>query len=114
MIRDDYNEQLEVLRNKLNEIDHELISLLIKRFSITDEVGTLKSRFDKPIFESNRERHIKDRIKMLVSEAEQAQISGTEPANGTQPANDLSKLNAESIIKIYECIFEESKKRQIQ
>ncbi len=108
MIRDDYNEQLEALRNKLNEIDHELISLLIKRFSITDEVGTLKSRFDKPIFASNRERHIKDRIKMIVSEAERAQI------NGTQPANDLSKLNADSIIKIYECIFEESKKRQIR
>lgn len=108
MIRDDYNEQLEVLRNKLNEIDHDLISLLIKRFSITDEVGTLKSRFDKPIFESNRERHIKDRIKMIVSEADQAQI------NGTQPEIDLSNQNVDSITKIYECIFEESKKRQIR
>lgn len=108
MIRDEYNEQLEVLRNKLNEIDHELISLLIKRFSITDEVGTLKSRFDKPIFEASREQNIKERIKAIVFGSDQVLV------NGAQPENELKILNVDTIINVYETIFEESKKRQIR
>ncbi|AXH13910.1 chorismate mutase / prephenate dehydratase [Malaciobacter mytili LMG 24559] len=56
---------LKELRNKLDNIDNELLELLNKRMDIVHEVGVLKAHSGGSIYRPEREREIIDRLELL-------------------------------------------------
>lgn len=87
-----YSSEIEKLRFELNQIDHDIVSLLEKRFKITDEVGNIKSKLEMPIFQPDREREILQRILEQIENPEfESEILG-----------------------VYEEIMRQSKKQQIR
>ncbi len=56
---------LKELRNKLDNIDNELLELLNKRMDIVHEVGVLKAHSGGSIYRPEREREIIDRLEFL-------------------------------------------------
>ncbi len=56
---------LKELRNKLDNIDNELLKLLNKRMDIVHEVGVLKAHSGGSIYRPEREREIIDRLELL-------------------------------------------------
>lgn len=84
------NDFLNVKRVQIDEIDTKLVTLLLKRFEITDEIGRYKLKNKLPILNKSRERELLESIK--------AQLR--------------NKIDTESIIEIYKEILKQSKKRQ--
>jgi chorismate mutase/prephenate dehydratase len=54
---------LEDLRNRIDEIDNQLVELLNERARVVVEIGKLKNRSDKPIYAPDREKQVLDKIK---------------------------------------------------
>ncbi len=82
---------IEKLRVELNGIDQELVALLEKRFTITEEIGKIKKEHNIEIEDLKREKEIFDRIKNWVE----------------------NPCHHESIKKIYQALMVESKARQL-
>jgi len=57
------NEKIQKLRQKIDEVDDQIIALLTKRFKLTDEVGDVKKKIKGTITHPNREVFIYDKIK---------------------------------------------------
>ncbi|WP_343089399.1 chorismate mutase, partial [Methanocalculus natronophilus] len=57
------NEKIQKLRQKIDEVDDQIIALLTKRFKLTDEVGDVKKKIKGTITHPNREAFIYDKIK---------------------------------------------------
>jgi len=53
---------LEELRKKIDELDHQLVKLLNERARVVVEIGTLKTRTDKPVYSPDREKDVLARI----------------------------------------------------
>jgi chorismate mutase/prephenate dehydratase len=53
---------LEKLRNRINELDHQLVKLLNERARVVIEIGKLKNKTDKPVYAPDREKEIFARI----------------------------------------------------
>ena len=53
---------LENLRNKIDEIDYQLVKLLNERARVVVEIGKLKSKTDKPIYAPEREKQVFTKI----------------------------------------------------
>lgn len=51
-------EKLNILRNKIDRIDQDLLILLSKRLDLVSQVGEIKSRFGLFIYDSDREETI--------------------------------------------------------
>jgi chorismate mutase / prephenate dehydratase len=49
---------LEELRNKIDEIDHQLVRLLNERARVVVEIGKLKTKTDKPVYAPEREKAV--------------------------------------------------------
>ena len=49
---------LKELRNKINEIDEELLSLYLKRMDISKQIGQYKKEHNLPIYDSKREEEL--------------------------------------------------------
>jgi chorismate mutase/prephenate dehydratase len=49
---------LEDLRNKIDEIDHQLVKLLNERARVVVEIGKLKNKTDKPVYAPEREKEV--------------------------------------------------------
>ncbi len=49
---------LEELRNKIDEIDHQLVRLLNERARVVVEIGKLKTKTDKPVYAPEREKEV--------------------------------------------------------
>lgn len=58
-----YESEIQELRKKLDTIDDEIVGLLIKRFSITSQVGKLKTAHNMEIEDHLREAVILNKIK---------------------------------------------------
>jgi len=69
----DFESNLALLRQDIDEIDSQLVELLAKRLAVTTKVGQLKSRYGVPIFAPERE------AKLLAKRREQAAVSGVSP-----------------------------------
>ncbi len=54
---------LEELRNRIDEIDSQLVELLNERSRVVVEVGKLKNKSDRPIYAPDREKQVLDKIK---------------------------------------------------
>jgi len=57
---------LEVSRNKIDEIDNEIVSLIIKRTSLAEDIARSKITLNKDLFDSSRENAINDKITNLL------------------------------------------------
>jgi chorismate mutase len=86
----DSNKKINNLRKEIDKIDQKLMILLLKRFSITREIGQIKASNRIDIDDSDRE----NQIIMYLS---------------TKANSDLKK---EDISDIFELIFNISKKNQ--
>jgi len=83
------NEQILEYREKINQIDEELLTLLEKRMNLSIKIGKIKRESKIPIENKQREKEILDKLK------------------------EKSDLNKELIEGVYQQIFKESKKIQI-
>ena len=54
---------IEELRNKIDDIDHQLVKLLNERARVVVEIGKLKNITDKPIYAPDREKEVLEKIK---------------------------------------------------
>jgi len=53
---------LEELRNRIDELDHQLVQLLNERARVVVEIGKLKSKTGKPVYAPDREKEVFARI----------------------------------------------------
>ena len=97
---DNYSNELLQLRQQLDLIDQEIITLLLRRFEITDEVGVLKAYNKKTIEDPVREAEILEKIKLKII------------AGGQCEGNDHSDMLALHICEIYKSIMHQSKLKQ--
>ena len=61
-------QELEALREKIDEIDSEIISLMQKRISIAQDIASVKKANNLPIHIPEREKAVIDKIRALASE----------------------------------------------
>jgi len=57
---------LEELRNRIDELDSELVKLLNERARVVVEIGKLKSKTGGPIYAPDREKEILERIALSL------------------------------------------------
>ena len=69
----DFEKKLTNLRNEIDDIDTQLVSLFAKRLVVTSKVGALKSAEGRPIFSPEREES------MINNRRNQAQQAGLDP-----------------------------------
>jgi len=55
-------EKINVLRNKIDSLDEQMLDLLIQRFSVSKEIGGIKASGGINIGDPNREQEIIDRL----------------------------------------------------
>jgi chorismate mutase/prephenate dehydrogenase len=65
----DFNIKLTQLRDEIDDIDSELVTLLQRRLNVTRKVGQLKSAVGKPIFDAEREASLFTKRRLQASEA---------------------------------------------
>lgn len=51
-------DDINKIRNSIDLIDKEIMSLLDKRFSLTGKIGDIKKSSEKPVLDTNREEVI--------------------------------------------------------
>ena len=78
------------LRQQIDKLDEEIISLLKKRMGVSREVGKLKERLDIPVEDKTRENEIIDRLTQLAGR----------------------NLSEEQLIRIFTAVFKSSKQVQ--
>lgn len=84
--------QLKILRNKIEEVDGNIIKLLTKRFKTTKQIQNLKIDFGLPLLQKNREKYL---LKKYLKSA------------------GCKKLNPVLIKKLFNLIFSYSRKTGI-
>lgn len=85
------NKLLDEHRHKINLIDYEIVSLIDERMNIASNIGKIKQKDNIRIVNKNREREILTNLKQKSK-----------------------YLSYNEIEKIYEIIFEISKKNQLK
>ena len=55
-------EKINVLRNKIDLLDEQMLDLLVQRFSVSREIGEIKASGGINIGDRNREQEIIDRL----------------------------------------------------
>lgn len=65
----DFNIKLTQLRDEIDDIDSELVTLLQRRLNVTRKVGQLKSTVGKPIFDAEREASLFTKRRLQAAEA---------------------------------------------
>jgi len=100
-----FDDNLKVLRDEIDDIDSQLVSLLAKRLAVTTKVGELKSAEGMPIFAPERE------ALLIAKRREQAQLSGL---SGDLIEDILRRLMRDSYVSQdasgYQCINPDCKK----
>jgi len=85
------NEKLSELREKIDNVDNEILKNLSERMKISKEIGELKKKQDIPILQSSRWQHVLfDRIEK----------------------GKKMNLNDSFLCKLYQLIHEESMRQQ--
>jgi len=57
--------RLEVIRNRINEIDEQIIELMAERTHFAKEIALLKKALDMPIYNNKREQEIYEKTRKL-------------------------------------------------
>jgi chorismate mutase/prephenate dehydrogenase len=101
----DFDDNLKVLRNEIDDIDSQLVALLSKRLAVTTKVGELKSAECMPIFAPERE------AALISKRREQAEKMGL---SGDLIEDVLRRLMRDSYVSQdasgYQCINPDCKK----
>jgi chorismate mutase/prephenate dehydrogenase len=101
----EFDNNLKVLRDEIDNIDSQLVKLLTKRLAVTTKVGELKSTNGMPIFDPERE------AALISKRREQAQQAGF---NGDLIEDILRRLMRDSYVSQdasgYQCINPSCKK----
>ena len=84
------DKRIQKLRERIDEIDEEIIQLLKKRMGISNEVGKLKEELHIPVEDKKREKEMIDRL--------------------TKKAG--KNLSEEQLIRIFTSVFKSSKQIQ--
>lgn len=58
-----YDSKLNILRNKINELDKKILETIHNRFEFTKEVGKLKKQYNIPVFQSQRWNQLLQKVK---------------------------------------------------
>ena len=83
-------EKIDSLRDKIDYLDNQILDFLLKRFSISKQIGEIKASNNIKIHDPNREKEIIEHL-----------------------ANKLDgKLNKEDIASIFDPVYKISKKFQ--
>jgi chorismate mutase/prephenate dehydrogenase len=100
-----FDDNLKALRDEIDDIDSQLVSLLVKRRAITTKVGELKCAEGMPIFAPERE------AALISKRREEAEISGL---SGDLIEDILRRLMRDSYVSQdasgYQCINPNCKK----
>lgn len=80
--------KIEDWRNRIDEVNNELIALLNKRATYAAEIGKLKKEQGLPVFDASREKSILENV----------------------GAKTQGPLSSDSIQKIFQVIMEETRK----
>lgn len=83
-------EKINLLRNKIDDLDSQILETLVQRFSVSREIGEIKASKGIDIRDSNREKEIIERL--------------TNKLDG--------KLNKDDIASIFGPIYKISKRLQ--
>lgn len=80
--------KIEDWRNRIDELNGELIALLNKRATYATEIGKLKKELGLPVLDASREQAVLDRVGSMTE----------------------GPLSSDSIKRIFQVIMEESRK----
>ncbi len=60
--------QINLLRNKIDNIDNQILVLLKQRVEICKNIGSLKKKFSMAVQDSSRESYIYEQVKKIANE----------------------------------------------
>lgn len=95
----DKSEALKVLqnsRNKIDQIDDEIINLIQKRTSLAKDIATAKMVLDKNVEDKEREDYIQHKIREIAREKN---IDAVSLQKIIKIMTDLSKVEQEKILR---------------
>ena len=121
-----YEYQIMQYRSQLDDLDYIIINALRSRFEITDKIGVLKRKFDKPILDIKREQEIVEKLKAMCSKdlSEIIEIKSrlentlhSTRVNTEEKAIESILVNSneymiDNLLEVYKMIMEQSRKRQ--
>lgn len=95
--------ELNNLRQQIDQIDRQLIALFEQRFAVTNQVGELKSKAGKAVFDPNRENEvIRDRLSRVQHSENEAAICSLFElimANSRQGQRRLCRGSFETLLR---------------
>lgn len=63
-----YEDEIKVLRDRINEIDAQLVPLFEARMRVADDVAAVKQRFGMPVFDAAREAAVIEKAMKLLQD----------------------------------------------
>ncbi len=73
-LNSEYQKEIEVVRDQIDELDTKLVALLESRMNISSTVAEIKQKYGMEIFDKNREDIILEKISSKVENANLAFI----------------------------------------
>ncbi len=64
----EFQKQVSSIRNHIDHIDHQILSLLAQRFRCVKEVGVLKNMLKEPMMQTNRVNEIIDQREKVAQQ----------------------------------------------
>ena len=65
-------------RNKIDELDEQIVALLCERAAAAIEIGKLKAQAASPVYEPKREQVVYDRARAKAASRQPESLSGTQ------------------------------------
>lgn len=91
-------QQLDALRQKIDDVDSQLVELLAKRSALTQQVGEVKSRTGMPIYVPERE------AQLIAKRRLQAQSQGVSPALVEDLLRRIMRESYHTQDKAFKCV----------
>ncbi|MEM2918630.1 MAG: chorismate mutase [Candidatus Altiarchaeota archaeon] len=60
-----YEKEIEIEREKIDEIDNEIIKKILERVKICGKIGEIKKKYNVPVSDTKRERAILNKVKEI-------------------------------------------------
>jgi len=83
-------ERLAYLRKQIDKVDEQILTLLRKRVTISEEIGKVKAEKGLPIRDEQREREVLDRV------ASKAEVKGIDPEIARRIFKEIIELSVEA------------------